>query len=714
MGVFEQFPYTNFHDLNLDWILKTLVDQNKTLAEFVASSTLTYAEPLQWNITSQYTKNTVVVGLDGTAYMSIQAVPAGIEITDTNYWQPIFKFSGYIQDLEAQIASNEGSNTNSSRAYTAGTLIFNNDKLYRATQDIPAGRQLLPGDNLEAITVEAAILDQKTVGAASRSAESISDTATESATRTAANIIDSVTGDYTIGASHVSISSERYTEHSTEAREIDADGTNSVHIDGTNTINIGGAHREVYGSSYGKTISGASAEVFDDQASETFNGKHVVTGKDETETFTGNKTITADSIMLDPAQPLQYGEPEKFNDYFNTVKMTSRAGVAYNLLVPGDDFNELGRNTAYVNVKDFGAVGDCGYLDIATFIFYTDSTESKTPTDDTAAINAAIAYADANNIDTIYFPDGGYYLPNWSYDLDISKHQFVGTGNSQLCSSGLTDGAFITLSSPLDLQMYDNARAPLVNIAFWGAYDPMGSGTVAGIRYNVAENLVACHAAFYNIAIKNFNIGLDCQQAYKTTWFNLAAIACGIGININAAAAIPLYFIGGFIECCYYGVQALGAQWEMVSFYSFAFEYNRTHIAISTPMLFYGCRFEGDPTSGDNYMFNLGITSGRIMFEQCDFLFLKNYADNVRHWINNPTQYVKSGDMTYGLFYIPSGDVYFETCRFGIADAITFASGFYLITAVTNSVGAFNSTWYNAGSNLIATEYYKAQTNTLS
>ncbi len=27
MSVFEQFPYTNFHDLNLDWVLKTMRGQ---------------------------------------------------------------------------------------------------------------------------------------------------------------------------------------------------------------------------------------------------------------------------------------------------------------------------------------------------------------------------------------------------------------------------------------------------------------------------------------------------------------------------------------------------------------------------------------------------------------------------------------------------------------------------------------------------------------
>jgi predicted metal-dependent hydrolase len=31
MGVFEQFPYTNFHNLNLDWILKTMKEYVATV-----------------------------------------------------------------------------------------------------------------------------------------------------------------------------------------------------------------------------------------------------------------------------------------------------------------------------------------------------------------------------------------------------------------------------------------------------------------------------------------------------------------------------------------------------------------------------------------------------------------------------------------------------------------------------------------------------------
>ena len=34
MGVFEQFPYTNFHNLNLDWILQTIKATVAQIAEY--------------------------------------------------------------------------------------------------------------------------------------------------------------------------------------------------------------------------------------------------------------------------------------------------------------------------------------------------------------------------------------------------------------------------------------------------------------------------------------------------------------------------------------------------------------------------------------------------------------------------------------------------------------------------------------------------------
>lgn len=37
MGVFEQFPYTNFHDLNLDWALQKLKEWDTEIQAFAAT-----------------------------------------------------------------------------------------------------------------------------------------------------------------------------------------------------------------------------------------------------------------------------------------------------------------------------------------------------------------------------------------------------------------------------------------------------------------------------------------------------------------------------------------------------------------------------------------------------------------------------------------------------------------------------------------------------
>lgn len=96
MGVFEQFPYTNFHDLNLDWILKKLKDFEKDLTDFVAQNAIKYANPIDWNIEKQYEKNTVTVDPEtGVAYLSIKPVPNGISIKNTDFWSPIFDYNKY-------------------------------------------------------------------------------------------------------------------------------------------------------------------------------------------------------------------------------------------------------------------------------------------------------------------------------------------------------------------------------------------------------------------------------------------------------------------------------------------------------------------------------------------------------------------------------------------------------------------------------------------
>ena len=91
MGLFDQFPYTNFHELNLDWLLRMMKELNNTVENFVALNTIKYADPIQWNITTQYEANTVVIDPNtGTAYISSKPVPAGVLLTNTDYWSVIF------------------------------------------------------------------------------------------------------------------------------------------------------------------------------------------------------------------------------------------------------------------------------------------------------------------------------------------------------------------------------------------------------------------------------------------------------------------------------------------------------------------------------------------------------------------------------------------------------------------------------------------------
>lgn len=94
MGFFNNFPYTNFHELNLDWLLNQMKELGTSFEDFVKSNKLKYADPITWDITKSYNPNTIVV--DGnTAYISLQRVPAGTQITDTDYWLAAFDASGY-------------------------------------------------------------------------------------------------------------------------------------------------------------------------------------------------------------------------------------------------------------------------------------------------------------------------------------------------------------------------------------------------------------------------------------------------------------------------------------------------------------------------------------------------------------------------------------------------------------------------------------------
>lgn len=128
-------PYTNFHDLNLDWIIDTLNDFNDRLTNFVSLATIKYADPIQWDITNQYEANTVVVDSQGNAYLSVQPVPSGVSLDRTEYWTKIGNFTELFAAVKKAITPyDEGHSTTATAVRNVDDLVWLNDTLARITQ----------------------------------------------------------------------------------------------------------------------------------------------------------------------------------------------------------------------------------------------------------------------------------------------------------------------------------------------------------------------------------------------------------------------------------------------------------------------------------------------------------------------------------------------------------------------------------------------------
>lgn len=141
-------PYTNFHDLNLDWIMDELNDFNTKLTNFVSLATIKYADPIQWDITSQYEANTVVVDSYGNAYLSVQPVPSGVSLDRTEFWTKIGNFDALWANVKKAITPLDDGHSNTATAdRNINDLVWVNGALVRVTRAMIAGDAYVPGSN---------------------------------------------------------------------------------------------------------------------------------------------------------------------------------------------------------------------------------------------------------------------------------------------------------------------------------------------------------------------------------------------------------------------------------------------------------------------------------------------------------------------------------------------------------------------------------------
>lgn len=136
-------------------LLCEVVQVVNKLSELASLSVITYADPLQWDIASQYSQNTVVVDPQtGTAYLSVQPVPAGVQITNADYWTPIFTLQTFTTALKRAIAlPQETIGAGASADIPAKTVFWAGEQLVYSPNDIPVGTIIIPGTNCQPVTV---------------------------------------------------------------------------------------------------------------------------------------------------------------------------------------------------------------------------------------------------------------------------------------------------------------------------------------------------------------------------------------------------------------------------------------------------------------------------------------------------------------------------------------------------------------------------------
>ena len=149
------FPHTSLYTSDLREIIANMRRLEDIVKTFVNTEQVKFADPIIWNITSQYAKTTVVLDTSGNAYLSKQAVPSGIQLNNEEYWQEIFNFTEYTRTANQNLTVNEERNTTrATDSYAVDDWLIWNDVLYKVTSAIAVDDTLIIGTNIVHFTVE--------------------------------------------------------------------------------------------------------------------------------------------------------------------------------------------------------------------------------------------------------------------------------------------------------------------------------------------------------------------------------------------------------------------------------------------------------------------------------------------------------------------------------------------------------------------------------
>lgn len=101
---FNQFPYCNFHELNLDWILNKIHELESAWSTYQVLNHITFRG--DWVITAQYPAYSVVKN-GNNGYLSLKPVPSGIDISNNDYWVEVYDYDQLAAELNQRVGDLE-------------------------------------------------------------------------------------------------------------------------------------------------------------------------------------------------------------------------------------------------------------------------------------------------------------------------------------------------------------------------------------------------------------------------------------------------------------------------------------------------------------------------------------------------------------------------------------------------------------------------------
>lgn len=240
----DEYPYLiqgHMYQYDLHWVIENIKNIWIEIDSSVELHTIKYADPIQWDITTQYQANTVVVDpKTGTAYISTKPVPSGILLTDTNYWTVVFNFQKVYTDIMKNISAHYVDGKTSTFDLKTNELVWFEDNLYYALHDINIGDALVPDANIKKTTVE----DMLKISFR----ENMLNFMGGNRTTTLDNDILNVSGDWTVQAGDITETANNITMHSTRDMLLDADGNLTEQVTGGKTSEVGGTYIGKFGS----------------------------------------------------------------------------------------------------------------------------------------------------------------------------------------------------------------------------------------------------------------------------------------------------------------------------------------------------------------------------------------------------------------------------------------------------------------------------------